>query len=83
MELKTELAFEDILHAVQHLPENQRAILKEELTKTAVASSKKKKTDDDNLTDFQKMLLNAPVMTAEEYENFKEVRTRLNNWTTK
>ena len=75
MELKVEIGFNELLHAIQQLPESQRAILQDEL--------KKKEQPKTDITDFQKFLLNGPVMSDEEYKNFKETRKRLNQWRTK
>jgi len=75
MELKVEIGFNELLHAIQQLPESQRAILQDEL--------KKKEQPKIDITDFQKFLLNGPVMSDEEYKNFKETRKRLNQWRTK
>jgi hypothetical protein len=84
MDLKEEIGFDDLLHAVQQLPEDKRAILKEELSKpTTQTGITKKKLSDDKLTDFQKFLLNGPVMTDEHYEVFKETQKQLNSWTRK
>ena len=84
MDLKEEIGFDDLLHAVQQLPEDKRAILKEELSKpTTQTGIKKKKLSEDKLTDFQKFLLNGPVMTDEHYEVFKETQKHLNSWTRK
>ncbi len=82
MELKVEIGFDELLHAVQQLPESQRAILKKELDKDGAVStlSTKKKTVDDELTDFQKMLLNGPVMSDEHYKAFKETRKQFKKW---
>ena len=73
--MKVEIGFNELLHAIQQLPESQRAILQDEL--------KKKEQPKIDITDFQKFLLNGPVMSDEEYKNFKETRKRLNQWRTK
>jgi hypothetical protein len=70
MELKVEIGFDQLLHAIQQLPESQRAILKEKLNKEDQPK--------EELTDFQKFLLNGPVMSDEEYGNFKENRKWMN-----
>lgn len=83
MDLKEEIGFDDLLHAVQQLPEDKRAILKEELSKpTTQTGIKKKKLPEDKLTDFQKFLLNGPVISDEQYKNYKEIRKHLNKWRT-
>ena len=75
MELKLEIGFDQLLHAIQQLPENQRAILKEELNK--------EEQPKEELSDFQKLLLNGPVISDEQYKNYKEIRKHLNKWRTK
>jgi len=74
MELKVEIGFDELLHVVQQLPEDKRAILEQELSKI------REQPKEVALTDFEKLLLNGPVMTDEEYNNFKEVRKRINKW---
>ena len=75
MELKVDIGFNELLQAVQQLPENQRVILRRELDKKDEPLT--------DLTEFQKMLLNGPVMSDEEYQAFKETRKRINKWRTK
>ncbi len=77
MKLKVEIAFDELLHVVQQLPEDKRAILKKELNKKEV------RYKEGELTDFQKMLLNGPVMSDEQYKNYKDVRKHFNKWRTK
>ncbi|MDN3582602.1 hypothetical protein [Mucilaginibacter flavus] len=77
MELKVEIAFDELLHVVRQLPEDKRAILKKELNKKEV------RYKEGELTDFQKMLLNGPVMSDEQYKNYKDVRKHFNKWRTK
>lgn len=74
MELKVEIGFDELLHAIQQLPENQRAILKNELNKKPQA--------DIDITEFQKLLLNGPVMSDEHYKAYKETRKQFDKWKT-
>jgi len=53
MELKVEIAFDELLHVVQQLPQDKLAILEQELSKIREQQPKKKE-----LADFQQMLLN-------------------------
>jgi hypothetical protein len=75
MEAKSELTFAEILNGVWTLSEDQRAILREELNKPIVKpappAENSKPTE---FTDFQKLLLNGPVMTDEQYAEFKKKR---------
>ena len=75
MELKVDIGFNELLHAVQQLPENQRAILRKELDK--------KEDPKGDMTAFQKLLLNGPTMTDEHYQAYKEMRKRFKKWRTK
>ena len=75
MELKVEIGFDELLQAIQQLPDSQRSILKNELNKT-----KQPKAD---ITDFQKFLLNGPVMSDEHYKAYKETRKQFNKWRSK
>ncbi|QEC74432.1 hypothetical protein [Mucilaginibacter ginsenosidivorax] len=77
MELKVEIEFDELLHAVQQLPEDKRAILEQELSKIREQPKK------DEFTDFQKLLLSGPVIGDEQYKEYKEIRKRLNGWRTK
>jgi hypothetical protein len=74
MELNVEIGFDELLHVIQQLPEDKRAILKKELNK------KKEQLKKEGLTDFQKLLLNGPVMTDEHYKAYKETRRQFKKW---
>ena len=76
MELKIEIGFEQLLDAVKQLPDEQRAQLKAEL-------NKKPKKPSSPLTDFQKFLLNGPVMSDEHYRAYKETRKQFRKWSKK
>lgn len=75
MELKVDIGFNELLQAVQQLPENQRAILRNELDK--------KEQPNGEMTDLQKLLLNGPTMTDEHYQAYKEMKKRFKKWRTK
>lgn len=75
METKSELTFAGILIAVRELSEDQRAILREELRKPLIKPTPNaEKHMPGELTDFQKLLLNGPVMTDEQYAEFRKRR---------
>ncbi len=75
METKSELTFAEILDGVRTLSEAQRKILMEELNKPVVKPIPLLENNKPGeLTDFQKLLLNGPVMTDEQYAEFKKKR---------
>ena len=75
MELKVDIGFDQLLDAVKQLPEGQREILKAELNK------KPAKTEE--ITDFQKFLLNGPIMSDEHFKAYKETRKQFRKWSKK
>ena len=75
MELKVDIGFDQLLDAVKQLPEGQREILKAELNKEPEKSAEQ--------TDFQKFLLNGPVMSDEHYKAYKETRKQFRKWSKK
>jgi hypothetical protein len=75
MELKLNIQYQELLQLIQQLPEQQIEKLKNDLNK--ITKSKKQPK-----TDFQKLLLDAPVMDDEEYENYLESRKLFNQWRT-
>jgi len=81
MELKVEIGFDQLLDAVKKLPENQRKILKAELNKNPIKN--KKPIEKQALTDYQKFLLSFPVMSDEQYKEYKQIHKEINQWRTK
>ncbi|MEO6633669.1 MAG: hypothetical protein ABIN13_18150 [Mucilaginibacter sp.] len=75
MELKVEIGFEELLTAIKKLPPAQIMQLKEELSETGEISKNALDT-----SDFQKLLLNGPVMDDKQYKEYKSLRNRLNKW---
>ena len=69
MELTLELGYEQILELVKQLPQVQQVQLKKDMEEITPKTS---------LTDWQKLLLNGPVMTDEGFEEAKKTRTQLN-----
>lgn len=72
------MGYTDILELVKQLPPNEIEKLKLELSHLS----------DDNITDsddeeFEKMILNGPVMSDEQYEMYVQGRKHLNTWTEK
>jgi hypothetical protein len=79
MELRINLGYEQILQLVRQLPrfEKQRLTheIERELSEEGQQTEKAGKIDE-----FQKLLLNGPVMSDEQFEQFKELRKGLNTW---
>ena len=75
MQLTVDLPFDQLMNLIKHLPANQIAKLKSELDDAFIDSKAK-----DEKTEFQKFLLMGPVMSDEQYKQFKENRKRFNQW---
>ena len=69
MELTLELGYEQILELVKQLPQVQQVQLKKDMEKITPKTS---------LTDWQKLLLNGPIMADEGFEEAKTTRKQLN-----
>jgi hypothetical protein len=69
MELTLELGYEQILELVKQLPQVQQVQLKKDMEEITPKTS---------LTDWQKLLLNGPVMADEGFEEAKTTRKQLN-----
>jgi len=77
MKLTLELGYNQIFNLVCQLPANQIAKIKYELSENSIAEKAKKE-----ISDFQKFILTAPIMSDEQYDNFNEQRTYFNQWRT-
>ena len=79
MELRINLGYEQILQLVRQLPrfEKQRLTheIERELSEEAPQAEETVEFDE-----LQKLLLNGPVMSDEQFEQFKELRKGLNAW---
>jgi len=69
MELTLELGYEQILELVKQLPPVQQVQLKKDIEQITPKTS---------LTDWQKLLLNGPVMADKGFEEAKKTRKQLN-----
>ncbi len=78
MELKIDIGYEQLLRLVKQLPAAKMVQLKSELSENLI----EEKSKSDN-SEFQNFLLNGPVMTDNEYEQFLENRKWFNQWRTK
>jgi hypothetical protein len=75
MELTLDIGYNQVLHLVNQLPAIQIAKIKYELSENSIA--KKAKSE---MSDFQKFILSAPVMSDEQYDNFNQQRQHFNQW---
>ena len=75
MELTLDIGYNQVLHLVNQLPANQIVKIKYELSENNIA--KKAKSE---ISDFQKFILSAPVMSDEQYDNFNQQRQHFNQW---
>jgi hypothetical protein len=78
MQLTVNIKYEQLIDVIRSLPVNQLAKLKSDLDSTLALT----KVDIDK-TDFQKFLLNGPVMSDDQYSAFKENRKAFNQWRSK
>lgn len=75
MSLKLELDYSDLLKLIKQLPTNQILQLKSDLDNQI-----KGKKMEESANTLQELLLEGPVMTDEEYENFQENRKLFDRW---
>jgi hypothetical protein len=74
MELKVDIAFDELMHVIRQLPDDKKSQIKAEL------SLPKTKTEEKSNDDFLDFLLNGPVMNDEQYKNYLEARNHFNKW---
>lgn len=77
MELKLTIGYEQLLVLIKQLPANQIAKLKTDLDEKYILS--KSKTE---ISEFQDFLLNGPVMSKEQYNQYLENRKNFTQWRT-
>jgi hypothetical protein len=75
MELTLELGYSQIYHLVSQLPANQIVKIKYELSENNIAEKAKLE-----MSNFQKFILAAPVMSDEQYSDFNQQRTHFSQW---
>jgi len=75
MVLTLDLGYSQILQLISQLPANQRAKIKYELSDNSMAENRV-----DEISEFQKFILSAPVMSDEQYGNFVQYRAHFNQW---
>ena len=75
MQLTVNINFSELLNYIRHLPANQIAKLKSELDEKEIINKAKSEKNK-----FQKLLLEAPVMNDDQFEQFIENRKKFNKW---
>ena len=77
MEAIVDITYEQVLLLVSKLPANQIVKIKYEISENNITEKAK-----EEISDFQKFILSAPVMSDEQYSNFNQQRTHFNQWRT-
>ena len=75
MELTMNVEFGQIVHLLGQMPAKQIAKIKNEFSETYIAQKAKAE-----VSEFQRFLLSAPVMSEEQYANFNNQRQHINLW---
>jgi len=75
MELKIKIGYKEILELVKQLPNNQLTKLRAELDNVLVEEKSNK-----DISELQELLLSGPVMSDEQYDNFKKNRQHFGSW---
>lgn len=75
MQVTVNIPYEQLVGLIRHLPANQIARLKSDLENTVTLPDMTSEK-----TDFQKLLLQGPVMSDDQYAQFNESRKRMNQW---
>jgi hypothetical protein len=77
MELRLNIGLNQIVGLIRELPYDDKLVIKNQLDKDLVHKSKKSKFS------LRQLLLFGPVMTADGYNNYKDLRKQFNKWTKK
>lgn len=88
MELTIELEYDQILKIARQLPVNYKKRLSREIEKDlrsqkdrkTASDSRENESNDQDLNEFQQLLLRGPVMSDDQFENFKTLREDFNRW---
>lgn len=76
MELRLDIGINQLIGLIKQLPADQKIRLKKEMDKELTDNLIVEQTND--LTEF---LLNGPVMTKDEEQNFKKFNKEFDKWT--
>jgi len=77
MELTLNVGFGQIVDLINRLPAGQIAKIKNEFSDSNITLKAKAE-----ILDFQRFILEGPVMSKEQYSNFKEQRKHFSLWRT-
>ncbi len=80
MELRLNIGYEQVLNLVKQLSYPDWKKLTTEIEKDLFSQKIKSKTINSELMEFQKFLLQGPIMTDEQFENYKQLRKSFNQW---
>ena len=90
MELKVDIGFEELLHAIQQLPEDQLTALKDKLNGDKnpsvmmdLKNEENGNKNSSNMDDLKAFLLKGPVFTKEQLKAISDARKQINKWRTK
>jgi len=75
MELRLKIGYKELLELIKQLPASQMAKLKLELSEEMIEEKSKKEH-----SEFQKLLLNGPIMAEDQYQQFLDHRKSFNQW---
>ena len=75
MQLTMSVEFGQVVHLLKQMPAKQIAKIKNEFSEAYIAQ--KAKTE---VSDFQQLLLSAPIMSEEQYADFNSQRQHTNLW---
>ena len=75
MDLTVKVGFEEVLNLVKQLPASKIKQLQVFLNQDFIS----KKASED-ISSFQSFLINAPVMSEKEFDNYKSNRNQFNQW---
>ena len=79
MELRINLVYEQILQLVRQLPRFEKQRLSHEIERELWEEVQQAEEAQD-FDKFQQLLLNGPVMSDEQFEQFQDLRKGLNAW---
>lgn len=80
MELSINLEYEQILQLVKRLPYNQKEKLTREIERDLKTKKRKKTSGSESLNELQQLLLNGPLMSDEQYNEFNVLRKDFAKW---
>jgi len=80
MELSINLEYEQILQLVKGLPYSQKRKLTREIEKDLKPRKRKQASGGESLNELQQLLLNGPLMSDEQYNEFNVLRKDFAKW---